>query len=94
MKLAKPQLLIEVDREAARRYGVSTRDIGGVLRSSIYGSEVTDLKIVKDPGNGLGEAALVAVQALANSDTAWEPGRDKGKKVAVEMKLPVKFKLE
>ncbi|NJN77244.1 MAG: efflux RND transporter permease subunit [Saprospiraceae bacterium] len=48
VKLAKPQLLVEVDREAARRYGVSTRDIGMALRSSIYGSEVTDLKIGDD----------------------------------------------
>ena len=56
--------------------------------------KVTALKVVKDPGSGLGDAALVAVQALADSDLAWEPGRDKGKKVAVEMKLPVRFKLE
>jgi multidrug efflux pump len=48
VKLAKPQLLVEVDREAARRYGVSTRDIGFALRSSIYGNEVTDLKIGDD----------------------------------------------
>lgn len=48
VKLAKPQLLVEVDREAARRYGISTRDIGFALRSSIYGLEVTDLKIGED----------------------------------------------
>lgn len=48
VKLAKPQLLIEVDREAARRYGISTRDIGFALRSSIYGNEVTDLKVGDD----------------------------------------------
>jgi multidrug efflux pump subunit AcrB len=48
VKLAKPQILVEVDREAARRYGISTRDIGMALRSSIYGSEVTDLKIGDD----------------------------------------------
>lgn len=48
VKLAKPQLLVEVDREAARRYGISTRDIGMALRSSIYGSEVTNLKIGDD----------------------------------------------
>ena len=48
VKLAKPQLLVEVDREAARRYGISTRDIGFALRSSIYGLEVTNLKIGED----------------------------------------------
>lgn len=56
--------------------------------------KVTDIKVVKDPGSGLGDAALVAVQKMADSDLAWEPGRDKGKKVAVEMKLPVRFKLD
>ena len=55
--------------------------------------KMKDLKIVKNPGSGLGEAALVAVQAMADSDLVWEAGREKGKKVAVEMKLPVKFKL-
>ena len=78
--------------EAARKAGKEGMAVIGFTVSKK--GKVTDLKIVKDPGNGLGEAALVAVQALANSDTAWEPGRDKGKKVAVEMKLPVKFKLE
>jgi multidrug efflux pump len=48
VKLAKPQLTVEVDREAARRYGISTRDIGFALRSSIYGLETTDLKIGED----------------------------------------------
>lgn len=45
VKLGKPQLLIKVDREAARRYGVSTQDIGFNLRSAIYGREVTKLKV-------------------------------------------------
>ena len=48
VELGKSQLLVQVDREAARRYGVSTRDIGLAMRNAIYGKEVTKLKIGED----------------------------------------------
>jgi TonB family protein len=77
--------------KAAQKAGVQGMAVVAFIVSKK--GKVTNLKIVKDPGSGLGEAALVAVQALADSDTVWEPGQEKGKKVAVEMKLPVMFKL-
>lgn len=77
--------------KAAQKAGVE----GMVVLSFVVSKKgkLTNLKIIKDPGSNLGEAALVALQKLADDDIGWEPGRDKGKKVAVEMKLPVKFKL-
>lgn len=56
-------------------------------------AKVVDIKIVKDPGEGLGEAALEAVKMLAADDVEWVAGKQGGKAVSVEMKLPVKFKL-
>jgi multidrug efflux pump len=45
MKLGKPELLITVDRKAAKRYGVSTYNIGDVIRTAIFGKEVSKFKV-------------------------------------------------
>lgn len=47
-------------------------------------------EVVKTPGGGLGEEVLRVLQTMP----LWTPGRDKGKAVAVQMTLPVKFGLE
>ena len=44
VQLGKPELLVNVDRDAARRYGASTRAIALALRTSVYGSEVSQFK--------------------------------------------------
>jgi len=55
----------------------------------VYGEE-----ILRDPGAGMGEAALKTVRQMITDDIRWEPGRLSGKKVAVQFHLPVRFKLE
>lgn len=47
-------------------------------------------EVVKTPGGGLGEEVLRVLRTMPQ----WIPGRDKGKAVAVQMTLPVKFGLE
>ncbi len=42
--LAKPELLVNIDREAARRFEVSTAQIGGAIRTSVFGKEVSKFK--------------------------------------------------
>jgi multidrug efflux pump subunit AcrB len=44
----KPEMQIEIDRKKARRYNVSTAQIGDAFRSSIYGLEVSRYKIDGD----------------------------------------------
>ncbi len=44
----KPELLVEVDRERANREGISTAQIGGELRTSIFGKEVSKFKAAND----------------------------------------------
>jgi len=46
--------------------------------------------LVEDPGSGMGAEALRVVQQMPN----WQPGTKDGQPVAVEMKLPVQFKLK
>ena len=42
--LSKPELLVRVNRESANREGISTAQIGGELRTSIFGKEVSKFK--------------------------------------------------
>lgn len=55
---------------------------------------ITNIKVVRDPGGGLGEAAAKTVRKMRQDNLRWEPGLLKGKPVAVQFNLPVKFKLE
>ena len=45
---SKPELIIKVDRERANRIGISTAQIGMMLRNSIYGSEASKFKDEND----------------------------------------------
>tara|TARA_B100001093_G_C26800295_1_gene1003054 strand:+ start:1 stop:1614 length:1614 start_codon:yes stop_codon:yes gene_type:complete len=44
----KPELIVQVDRQKARRLGVSTGLIGTSLRTALYGKEVSTFKDLKD----------------------------------------------
>ena len=48
IKLAKPELIISIDREAARRYEISTLTIANTIRTAIYGREVSKFKEGED----------------------------------------------
>jgi multidrug efflux pump subunit AcrB len=48
INLGKPELIINVDREAARRYGVSTFAVADAIRTSVYGKEVSKFKQGED----------------------------------------------
>ncbi len=48
VKIGKPELLINIDREAARRYELSTFSIANALRTSVFGSEVSKFKQGED----------------------------------------------
>ncbi len=46
--LGKPEMIVDVNREAAGRYEVSTRDIAVAIRTAIYGQEVSKFKDGED----------------------------------------------
>ncbi len=48
IELAKPELLVDIDREAARRYGISTVQVASTLRTSVFGKEVSKFKVGED----------------------------------------------
>ncbi len=44
----KPEITVEVDREKARQFGLSTQDVGFAIRSALYGREVSTFKDGED----------------------------------------------
>jgi multidrug efflux pump subunit AcrB len=46
--VAKPELLIQVDREKARRFGLSTAQVGSAIRTSLFGKDISDYKDGED----------------------------------------------
>lgn len=48
VQIGKPELLVKVDRESARKYGLSTFAIADAVRTSIYGKEISKYKLGED----------------------------------------------
>ena len=48
VKIGKPELIIKVDREAARRYGISTFNVASTIRTALFGKEVSKYKVGED----------------------------------------------
>ena len=48
VNLSKPELIIDIDREAARRYGISTYSIAMAIRTAVFGKETTKFKVGQD----------------------------------------------
>jgi multidrug efflux pump subunit AcrB len=44
----KPELIVNIDREKARRFGLSTAQIGSSIRTSLFGKEISDFKDGED----------------------------------------------
>ncbi len=48
LDVGKPELLIKVDRERVRRFGMSTGQLAGTIRTALFGKEISDFKIGED----------------------------------------------
>ena len=48
VELNKPQLIIHIDREAARRYEISTGQIASEIRTAVFGEEASKYKLGED----------------------------------------------
>lgn len=48
VKIGKPELIITVDREAARRFGISTYSVASTIRTALFGKEVSKYKLGED----------------------------------------------
>ncbi len=48
VKVGKPELIVNVDREAAQRFGVSTFAVANAIRTAVFGKEVSKYKRGED----------------------------------------------
>lgn len=55
---------------------------------------LTNIKVIRDPGYGTGDAVAKVVRYMKADNIRFEPGLQKGKPARVQFMLPVKFKLE
>jgi len=72
--LAKPEMEVHIDRESARRYGLSTAQIASTLRTSVYGREVSKYKVGEDEYPimvRLNEDARYSTSALMNQEITF-----------------------
>jgi len=44
LNVNKPELLVKIDRDKARRFGLSTGQIGDVIRTALFGKDISDFK--------------------------------------------------
>jgi len=45
MSVGKPELIVNIDREKVRRYGLSTMMVASTLRTALFGKEISDFKV-------------------------------------------------
>jgi multidrug efflux pump len=48
LDLGKPEIIIHVDRDKARRFGLSTAQIASTIRTALFGKEVSTFKVGED----------------------------------------------
>lgn len=56
--------------------------------------EIEDIKIARDPGAGLGDAAKEVIEKMAQMKEKWTPGMQGAKSVKVQYNVPIRFKLQ
>jgi multidrug efflux pump subunit AcrB len=48
LTLGNPELLVNLDRDKLRRYGLSTSQVANTLRTALFGKEISDFKVGED----------------------------------------------
>ncbi len=74
LQTGKPELLINIDREKARRFGLSTSSIAGEVRTSLFGKEISKFKQGEDDYEiqlRLDDAYRYDLEALRNKNITF-----------------------
>lgn len=80
------------------RYPAQAREIemeGIVVLTFVVEKDGTikDIKLLRDPGAGLGKEALRVMRLVQQYPERWIPGKQRGRTVPVRFNMPIKFKL-
>ncbi len=74
LEAGKPELLVDIDREKARRFGLSTSSIAGELRTALFGKEISKYKLGEDDYKiqlRLDDKYRYDLQALMNKEITY-----------------------
>ena len=55
---------------------------------------ITNVELLRDIGAGCGEEAVRAVQSMQEENVLWTPGRQRGRPVKVQFRMPIRFRLQ
>ena len=92
--LGKPELLMHIDREKARRFGLSTIQIASTIRTSLFGKEISDFKVGEDEYPiqlRLQEQYRYNVASLLNQNITFRNTRGKMQQVPISAVATVAF---
>ncbi len=48
LNIGKPELIVSIDRERVRRYGMSTAQVAMTIRTALFGKDISDFKVGED----------------------------------------------
>ena len=85
LQTGKPELLINIDREKARRFGLSTSSIANEVRTSLFGKEISKFKQGEDDYEiqlRLDDAYRYDLEALRNKNITFK-NQDNGNMMQV-----------
>lgn len=95
LETGKPELLVEIDREKARRFGVSTQQIAWNIRTSLFGKEVSKYKLGEDDYPiqvRMSEEDRYDIDALMNQHITFrDPSNGKIKSIPISALASVKY---
>ncbi len=86
LNVNKPEMIVTIDREKVRRFGMSTGQVAGALRTALFGKEVSDYKIGEDKYPiqlRLKEEYRNSIPALMNQKITFRDNMGKLKQVPV-----------
>ncbi|UCG27896.1 MAG: efflux RND transporter permease subunit [Bacteroidales bacterium] len=78
LDVGKPELIVHIDRDKARRFGLSTMQIATTLRTALFGREISDFKVGEEEYPiqlRLNDEYRYSVASLMNQRISfWEEG--------------------
>jgi protein TonB len=78
---------------AAKSKGIEGMAVLTFLITKDGAIDLESLKVLRDPGEGCGRAALKIIHNMALALGKWVPGKQRGIAVDVRYNLPIRFKL-
>lgn len=76
--------------QSAREQGVAGKVVVGFIIEK--DGQMTNLRIIRDPGGGLGDEVLRVLRLMQADPRRWTPATQRGKPVRIEFMIPVQMK--